>query len=342
MSQMRSASGRVFALMVAAAVLYACSGGGTKTAGIDGSGVLSPVVTQGPIQGFGSVVLNGRHYSLASAQITVDGAASSEADLAVGQLVTVTGSVDSAGGEGVADTVEFDANVEGPVQSVDVAAGTLLVLGQQVTTDADTVFDMGSAGTDLTALAVGDFVKVSGLVSPAGVIRATWIKRETAAGTLRVVGRVSGLDAALLRFDVNGLVVDYSAAGVIDGFASGAPRDGDRVRVEGASLAASGVLIADSVQRLESRLGEHEGDGAEVEGLITRFASETDFDVAGQPITTDSATVYEGGTAASLKLDVKVQVEGAVNADGVILAHKIEVKDGGSVGSGEEVGTGDP
>ena len=56
-----------------------------------------------------------------------------------------------------------------------------------------------------------------------------------------------------------------------------------------------------------------------------------DFDVAGSAVTTSAATVYEGGTVASLRLNVKVKVTGRVNAAGVIAAQKIEVKDGGRV-----------
>ena len=76
-----------------------------------------------------------------------------------------------------------------------------------------------------------------------------------------------------------------------------------------------------------------EGDGteAEIEGLITRFVSPADFDVSGSAVTASTATVYEGGSAASLKLNVKIKVEGTVNGASVIQASKIEVKDGGRV-----------
>jgi hypothetical protein len=318
----------------AIAVLAAC-GGGPTTAGIDASGVRSPVVAQGPIQGFGSVILNGTHYSVTSAEISVNGSVSSESALAVGQIVTITGSVDAAGGDAVADRVAFDANVEGPVQAVDVAAGTLVVLGQRVSTDSATVFEFGSAGTDLTALAAGDYASVSGLASPDGSIRASWIERaESGSGELRVVGTVSALDTALYRFRINDLLVDYSGVSTLEGFAGGAPQDGDVVRVEGGSLGPNGELVARDLERLEREFGSHEGDGAEIEGLITRFVSPSDFDVSGLPVVAGTSTVYEGGSPASLALGVKIQVEGSVDADGVIVARKIEVKDGGSGGDG--------
>lgn len=316
------------------AALAACSSG-PKTAGIDASGVRSPIVTEGPIQGFGSIILNGTHYSVTSAEISVNGSLSTESDLAVGQIVTITGSVDPTGGDAVADRVAFDANVEGPVQAVDAAAGTLVVLGQSVSTDSDTVFDFGSAGADLTALTAGDYVSVSGLPSPDGSIRASWIERaESEPSELRVVGAVSALDTALYRFQINDLLVDYSGVSTLDGFEDGAPRDGDVVRVEGASLGPSGELVARDLERFEREFREQEGTGAEIEGLITRFVSPSDFDVSGLPVRADASTVYEGGSSGSLALGVKIQVEGSVDADGVIAADKIEVKDDGSVGDG--------
>jgi hypothetical protein len=325
---MSSACRRLLVAAVSIGLLNACNSG-TMTAGIDGSGVRAPIVTQGPIQGFGSIVVNGRHYTLTNAQISVDGRVASEMDLAVGQLVTVSGSTDSNGGDGRADTVQFDVNVQGPVEAVDSTAGTLRVLGQPVLIDTDTVLDLGTAGTGLSALAQGDFVRVSGLVAPSGGIRATWIARGDSSSDLRVIGAVSDVDTANFLFDLNDLTVDYGSVNVLEGFAGGAPSNGDHVRVTATTRGPDGRLLATELERLSRELGEREGDGAEIEGLITRFVSPTDFDVAGLPVTTTSSTVYEGGDVTSLQLDVKVQVEGSIDTGSVIVASKIEVKDGG-------------
>lgn len=326
---MSSRYGRALAVILAITAVNACNNvGGPQTAGIDGSGVRSSIITQGPIQGFGSVIVNGQHYAITNAQISVDGRAASEADLAVGQFVTVAGSVDANGGNRIADSVAFDANVEGPVQSVDAAAGTLTVLGQPVTTAADTVFNLGTAGAGLGALAIGDFLRISGFIGPGGTIKATWIERAT-TGQMRVIGTVNTLDPARFSFNLNALVVDYSAVTSLNGFSGGTPSNGDQVRVTGTKLQPNGMLIATEVDKLQREFREHEGDGAEIEGLITRFASATDFDVSSQPVSTTSSTVYEGGSAANLQLDVKVQVEGKVDNNGVIVASKIEVENGG-------------
>jgi len=64
-------------------------------------------------------------------------------------------------------------------------------------------------------------------------------------------------------------------------------------------------------------------DKADFEGLVTRFASATDFDVAGQRVTTTASTAYDGGTSANLALDVRVEVEGGFDTSGRIVATKV-------------------
>jgi hypothetical protein len=51
-----------------------------------------------------------------------------------------------------------------------------------------------------------------------------------------------------------------------------------------------------------------------------------DFDVDGIPVTEISGTVYEGGSSADLGLNLKVEVEGEFDANGVLNATKIDIK----------------
>lgn len=64
----------------------------------------------------------------------------------------------------------------------------------------------------------------------------------------------------------------------------------------------------------------------EIEGFITRFASAQDFDVSGLPVTTNNSTVFEGGIAADLGLNIKVEVEGSLNAGGTLVATKVDIR----------------
>jgi hypothetical protein len=323
--------------IVVAAATAALTGGctsGSETAGIDRGGVRVPVATQGVITGFGSIIVNGVHYGIDRAAVTVNGDPAAAGDLALGQLVTVIGERDREGTTGDADSVAFDANVEGPVQSVDAARGRVVVLGQTVTTSAATVLALGARPPRIDSLQIGERVQVSGFLAAGGAILASRIAERPSAVRLRVRGTVASLDRARARFTLNALVVDYSAAVLIDGFPGGAPTNGDEVVVEGERLAAGGELLAQELVRSGGEFEPEDGEEAEIEGLITRFVSSVDFDVAGSAVTTSAATDYEGGTAANLQLNVKIKVVGTVNAVGVIDAEKIEVKDGGRVVGG--------
>jgi len=316
---------RLIGFIVAATlVLTACGGGASNDiAGIDRTG--SPVIASyGTVTAFGSVVVNGVHYNTSQATFVIDGDAGTQADLAVGDVVLVNGSLDSSGTTGVATTVQFDNNVEGPVTSIDTVANTFVALGQLVRVSADTSFDAGIQPAALSGLTVGDVVEVSGLVQADDSISATRIERRPSGGTFEVVGVVAGTQAALHTFFVGALSVDYGVA-VVSGVPGGLIANGQRVRVKG-TLAANGSLVASRVDYLGNALGGASGERREVEGVITRFASAADFSVGGLGVTTTAQTSYEGGAAADLGLNVKVEVEGTLNGSGQLVARKIEVR----------------
>jgi hypothetical protein len=300
----------------------------SPTAGIDRGGLRAPVVAQGPITGFGSIVVGGVHYDVSDATVEIDRAAASESDLALGQLVTIVGERDEAGTTGAADSVVFQADVRGAIQAVDAMRSEAVVLEQRVLIGDATVLDLGAEPPNFASLSVGEVVEVSGFVKSDGAIDATRVASAPAQSQFLVAGIVTNLDASLLRFNVHDLVVDYSASLVIEGFPAGQPVNGDRVVVEGSLSAGTGRFMARELERDDAEESESiEGREAEVEGRITRFVSALDFDVAGRAVTAPTGTVYEGGSAASLALDSKVHVAGRFESSGVIRATKIEIED---------------
>jgi len=317
---------RLIAFVVTAAlVLTACGGGsGNSVAGIDRTGAPA-IASYGTVTAFGSVVVNGVHYNTSQTTFVIDGDSGTQADLAIGDVVLVNGTLDSGATAGVATTVLFDNDVEGPITSIDVAANTFVALGQLVRVSADTSFDVGIQPAALTGLAVGDVVEVSGLVESDASINATRIERRpSGAGPYQIIGLVMGAQAGSHTFFLGAVVVDYAAA-VVSGVAGGAVANGQRVRVKG-TLAANGVLVASRVDSLSNTLGGASGDRREVEGVITRFASATDFSIGSLSVTTTAQTSYEGGTAADLGLNVKVEAEGALNGSGQLVATKIDIR----------------
>lgn len=315
------------------AFLAACGSDGEQVAGIDAGGTPAPaatVVSRGVITGFGSVVVNDVHYDTSNAEIVVDGAPATESDLAVGDVVTIEGTLSGDGSTGTASSVAFDDIVEGPISAIDLAGSTLVVLGQLVHVDADTSFDNRITPASLEGLAVGNVVEVAGFLLADGSIGATRIEPKPDGGEFEITGTVSDLDAGASTFRIGNLVVDYSAAMLTD-FPAGAPENGQLVEAEGDTLGAGGELLAARVELEDDNGPGDTGDRFEIEGFITRFASASDFDVAGQPVTTNAQTVFENGSSADLGLDRKVEVEGDLNDAGVIVAQEVELKPAGFI-----------
>lgn len=316
-----------FALAALAAGLAAgCGGGGGGGGNSSGSGIDRGGITiaQGPISGFGSVIVNGVHYSTNGATITVDDQPGTESELRVGYVVRVEGTRDASGTTGTAKTISFNDDVEGPVQSIDAAASRLVVLGQVVQVGPATSFDDSIVPRNLDGLLVGDRVEVSGLVGSDGVIAATRIERKGPAGAVEVRGVASGVDNSAHRLQINGLAVDYASA-QLSGFASGQPANGDLIEASGTTN-GSGTLVATRLEKRSASLPGTPDDKAELDGLVTRFVSATDFDVAGQRVTTTVATVYQDGTVADIALNANIEVSGGFDASGRVVAQKIEFR----------------
>lgn len=310
----------------AALALTGCGGSssGGGTAGIDRTG--TPVTTAfGPVTAFGSVVVNGVRYDTTNAQFRVDDNPGSQSDLAVGDVVLVRGTVDSNGTTGTATSVFFDDLVQGPIGAIDAAAGTFLALGQTVRVGAETSFDDRIQGGSLAGLAVGMIVEVSGLGESDGSIRATRIEPKPAGTELELTGVVSAHDAFARRFSINAQVVDYSAVNLLQDFPAAGIANGQTVEVKGGAV-TGGVWRPARIELEANNLAGAAGERREVEGFITRFASATDFTLAGLAVTTNAQTVFTGGAVTNLGLNVKAEVEGTLDAAGVLVATRIDIR----------------
>lgn len=316
----------------AAAVLLlaSCGGGdsgGPAIGGIQGTG---RTVMSGAITGFGSVIVNGVKFNTSGAQIRIGDEAGTEAQLRIGQVVTIQGTVDAGGTTGTATQIAFAADVEGPVTQLDVAAGTFVVLGQTVRVTSATRFDNGFTPSDIRGLAEpGVIVEVSGFPTADGEISATRIEREDPGSDFEVKGVVQALDTNARRFRVNALTVDYSNA-----TPQGTLAEGRLVEVKGRTLTAEGVLLATRVKASQG-IDAARDDEVEIEGLVTRFVSNSDFDVSGQRVTTTTSTRFEL-KGVTLGPNVRVEVEGRMDANGVLVAREVEVEDEADLGAAVE------
>jgi hypothetical protein len=322
---------RAFLVAAAIAAVTLSCGGGSSSMNNTSSG-MSTVMATGVITGFGSIFVNGVHFQTSGATLRKNGQVVDQSQLAVGEVAHIKGQVNESDETGSAAEVDVDESVVGPISGIDITNGLVTVLEQTVKLNGGTSFSKDIQPADITGLKVGDIISVDGMYDSTGTIVATRIERGSASAVLQVVGTVSGLNSASHTFMINGLIVDYTSA-TLTGFASGGPNNGDTVEVQGTSFNdATKTLTATSVARKQSDHEEADDKtNIEREGLITRFASATDFDVAGQPVTTTSSTIYKDGSAANLALNVKVEVEGMLNSSNVLVASVVSFEHNGSV-----------
>ncbi len=303
------------AVLLPLALLAGCGGGsGGGDTGGGSSGLTSPATTSsatsvGAISGFGSVIVNGIHWSDdASVDITLDDVKGTKDDLRVGMVGEVEGTMNDDG-TGKANKIRFQNLVRGPVASVNTAAGSLVVLGQTVKVSGATVFDDVA---DLASIAPGDVVAVSGWfenLDPTltNDIVARRIERKNLPfnGELKVRGFVKGLDGTGRTFRINNLVVDFSNAQFSDTSAA-ALNDGFFVDVRTDVMPAplGGTLIAETIKLADMKPAPAEGARVEVEGIITDFdpVAKT-FKVGGIPV--DASAIDVSGLANGMKVEVE-------------------------------------
>lgn len=321
----------VATMIVLVASLTACGGGGgggggvaDVTAGIGGTGKIA----SGPITAFGSIYVNDVKYETDNATIEInDVSGQTQAELAIGMVVTVTGTVNDDGITGTADTVVFDNEVEGPVSDLvdDGNTRRFTVLGTMVVADSTTTsFDDGTSSFGFDNLANGLVVEVSGFRDGTGAILATYIEKQADSFVpdqteVELKGVVSSAGPG--SFQLDGMRVDFEAADLED-LPSGIS-DGMSVEVEGV-LASVTVITATRIEAYSEGLGD-EVDDASIEGLITDFQSNSSFKVNGQLVDASSATIEPGSVA--LRDGLRIEAEGPVTA-GTLIADEIEIHSG--------------
>jgi len=176
--------------------------------GIGGTGIV------GTITAFGSIFVNGYEidYPDDMAIGYKEGTAGADA-LKVGQVVAVEANGEGEGTQLSARSIAVRYQVAGPVESIDRESNRVVVLGQQV--------DMAAIdpATDVSQLAVGDSIDVSGFRRDDGVITASRIDRTPAGGPALLRGTVSEIDEN--GFIMNGLHVAAPADQRPEGLAVG-------------------------------------------------------------------------------------------------------------------------
>jgi hypothetical protein len=269
--------------------------------------------------------VNGVPYDTTRASVWVDGRAAHASDLRVGDVVLVLGRLNHGGTAGTADRIHVSSVVRGPIEAIDTARGSLVVLGQRVATDADTAYDDSVPQRALAGLRAGDAVDVAGFRASDGEVRATRVAMQAFdAREFATSGVATAMDTVVSRFALDGLVVDYGGA-MIESFPDGTVDEGDRVEVYGSSIQRSGELVASKVAFDRGSLATEAGARVELEGYVTDYDVRlpVTFSLAGVVVTTTPQTVWEGGNFIGSGREIKVEVEGTVAANGLVVGNKI-------------------
>ncbi len=312
--------------VITSVLLSACGGGGTTLAG---GGISGTGISMGRITNFGSIIVNGVKFDVNGADFIRDEDTESEQDdYSVGEYIVVKGTIDESGLTGIADEVMFTNELEGAVTLASTDGLTLEVLGQKVMTNALTVFIGFEA---LSNLKLDNIVEVSGTRNSDGDIQATSIKLKSdtfvsGSSENELKGFVSELNTTLKTFMINNITIDYTDA-IPENFGSQVLADGLYVEVESDSIIVANVLKADTVELKDESSDLLEGYEAHIEGQITRFVSDTDFEINGLSATTNQDTEYSDGNVTDLAEGVFIEIEGETNSEGIIVAESIEFEE---------------
>ena len=315
-----------FLLIVGALLVTACDGGGIsvditgpsfKTVG----NISEPVASIGIATRNGGISVNGVRYETAAATVLINGRPATMAAIETGHYVQLDGRIQGLGLSGTATLVNVDANIVGPIGSIDVSASTLTVMGQPVRVGTSTIFGPGFDPGDLDRLRLRARIAVSGYAAGDGSLEATRIDVAPAGASDQLVGRVFDSDTGNRTFRIGDLVVNYSNARIVE-LPGGLPQNGGVVLVRG--TLANGILQSDELLGVYGSGTREVRRRAYLEGLVTRFVDANEFEVGAYRVSTTAVTSFQNGTRAELGSNAQIRVYGRVGADGVtIVADRI-------------------
>ncbi len=325
----------ICSLVLCSSLLSACggSGGSDTTAGIGGTGIAVGKVTD-----FGSIFVNGSIFNTNLSQFIVDGdMTASQDDLSIGMVVLVRVETNNGVFTDKAIEVVYDDEVQGPITSVipdpmDDTLKIITVFGQTITIDdTDTLFADSSGSPDpnygFATIAAGDVIEVSGFRASPIEITATYVEKtddlDPGFSEVELRGTISQFSAMNQNFMLDGVLItfdnmtDIEVLGVLD--------NGLFVEVEGIYFDNPSVFVhAEEIEEEEEGFGD-DVDDVSLQGVISNYVSDADFEIDSQSIDASGAQFEPAGT--TLENGLEVEVEGDI-VGGVLIAEEVEVREG--------------
>ncbi len=300
-------------------IWVACGGNGPSAGGgIGGTGVTSA----GVVTATGSIFVNGVKYETDTAAVRKEDRSFPADQLTEGMLVRVSGSIDTGGKTGTAGEVDVLIALRGVIEAV--GDWNVIILGQHVQVEEETLIDIGGTSLNFADLEAGDAVEVSGLIRPSGTIVAARVEVFNALPRdPKVAGAIT--EARNGEFRIGDLRVLFPKADLI-GF-EGEPQAGDYAEVLG-ELSGVLTLSARQVRKMDDLAVDSED--VELEGyldadmlLISPLGPVT--------IIVNARTVYTGGAEDDLTPGVRLEAKGVLQggdllADSITFAEKIKVE----------------
>ena len=341
------------------AALAACGGGGGGDAapagaapaggGVGGTGGATtqagPTATAyaaGPIDGFGSVIVNGVRYDDSAARILDDDGTAfrggDRARLRLGMRVEVgSAAVDDSTGRAKAESVRVGSELVGTVSAVTKdgsgAVVSFVLLGQTVLIQRPgTVIDDSITG-GFAGITVGNVLEVHASFNGTAYLASFIEDRSTAAlSRFKIRGVVSALDTTAKTFRIGNTTVSYASLASGNALPATLPTlaNGLLVRVElGTTAGANGVLTALSLrsgQRTADQLTSSSAVGdARLRGTVSKAVVNATFELDGVAVQIDSSTRFDKGSLADLVVGALVDVRGVLR-NGVLVAERVKLR----------------
>ena len=327
--------------------LTACSGSKSTDSG-------DIKVASGAIIGFGSVIVNGVEFSrkpgLADDRVTLgfeNITSASEKDLRIGMTVNIRGTINNATGTGEYESIEFQPELRGPLDSngVDTTAGTLTVMGRTVKIDTNST-NFESISSDLATIKsemqAGKHpeLEISGnLDNRDGVLHATRIARKAedffnAPDNPNKIVQIKGIASASVVGDASGgsftigtVKVNFTAAEL----GSNPPTSGSVVEVKGV-LNEDGTITASQIEK-KNPVDAVVNDIVKIKGTSNGGAGGNTFTIDGPngaiTVNTAAASFQKDGAEATPAITTDgatLEVEGILRPDGSVAATKVNLE----------------